>query len=230
VAQERLLWSERFDRSDEDVFAIQEDLARTIVATLRADLLGTLEDPVPRRYTENLTAYNLYLRGRHSWNKRTQAGVTEAIGYFERAIAEDPGYALAYTGLSDAFALQLDYRASPVHDAMQRARQMARKALELDETLAEAHTSLGWVIFIHDWDWEQARQVFRRAIELNPRYATARQWYSWYLAAMGRIDEALGEGRRAVTLDPTSVSIQRSMGWLYYYARQPQSATWTAHW
>ena len=216
----RLLWSERFDRDDRDVFAIQEELARTIVATLRVDLLGTLGDPVPRRYTRNLTAYNLYLRGRHCWNKRTHAGTSEAIDYFERAIAEDPGYALAYTGLSDAYALQLDYRASPVADGMRRARDMARKALELDDTLAEAHTSLAWVIFIHDWDWELAGREFRRAIDLNPRYATAHQWYSWYLAALGHRDESLVAARRAVTLDGASVSIQRSMGWLAYWARQ----------
>jgi serine/threonine-protein kinase len=220
----RLLWSERFDRDDRDVFAIQEDLARTIVATLRADLLGTLGDPVPRRYTRNLTAYNLYLRGRHCWNKRTQAGIAEAIAYFERAIAEDPSYALAYTGLADAYALQLDYRAAPVADGMRRAREMARKALELDDTLAEAHTSLAWVIFIHDWDWEAAEREFRRAIDLNPRYPTARQWHSWYLAAMGRSEEALAEGRRAVALDPASISIQRGMGWLLYYARHPARA------
>jgi len=220
----RLLWSERFDRDDRDVFAIQEDLARTIVATLRVDLLGTLGDPVPRRYTRNLVAYNHYLRGRHCWNKRTQTGVNEAIDYFERAIREDPGYALAYTGLADAYALQLDYRAAPVAEGMRRAREMARKALELDDTLAEAHTSLAWVVFIHDWDWELAESEFRRAIDLNPRYATARQWYAWYLAAMGRREEALAEGRRAQTLDSASVSIQRGVGWLAYYARQPARA------
>lgn len=220
----RLLWSERFDRDDRDVFAIQEDLARTIVATLRADLLGTLGDPVPRRYTRNLVAYNHYLRGRHCWNKRNQDGITEAIEYFERAIAEDPGYALAYTGLSDAYALQIDYRRSPVADGMRRAREMAVKALALDDTLAEAHTSLAWVLFIHDWDWERAAEEFRRAIDLNPRYATARQWYSWFLAATGSMEEGLAEGRRAVSLDPSSVSIQRGIGWLYYYARQSQRA------
>src|SRR5262249_16672911 len=125
---------------------------------------------------------------------------------------------------ADAYALQLDYRAAPVHDAMQRARSMAQKALALDETLAEAHTSLGWVIFIHDWDWDQAGREFRRAIELNPRYATPHQWYSWYLAAMGHAEEARAEGRRARSLDPASVSIERSMGWLYYYTRQSERA------
>jgi TolB-like protein/Tfp pilus assembly protein PilF len=224
VADGRLLWSERFDRDDRDVFAIQEDLARTIVGTLRANLLGTLDDPVPRRYTENLVAYNLYLRGRHAWNKRTQAGVTAAIDYFDRAIAEDPGYALAYTGLADSYALQLDYRAAPVAEGMTHAKEMAQRALALDDTLAEAHTSLAWVTFIYEWNWEAAGKMFRRAIDLNPRYATARQWYSWYLAALGRIEESLAEGRRAAALDTGSVSVQRSLGWLYYFARQPDRA------
>jgi len=220
VPNGRLLWSERFDRDDRDVFAIQEELARTIVSTLRANLLGTLGDPLPKRYTENLVAYNLYLRGRHSWNKRTQEGVNEAIRFFGRAIAEDPSYALAYTGLADAYALQLDYRAAPVAEGMRRAREMASKAIELDDGLAEAHTSLGWVQFIHDWDWEAAGRSFRRALECNPRYATARQWHSWYLAATGKLDEGVREARRAVALDPASLSIRRSLGWLYYFSRQ----------
>ena len=131
-----------------------------------------------------------------------------------------PGYALAYSGLADSYALDLDYRGAPVIEGMERAKAEARKAIELDETLAEAHTSLGWVTFIYDWDWAGAEREFRRAIELNPRYATARQWYSWFLVAMGRFEEALAEGRAAVELDPASVSIRRSLGWLQYYARQ----------
>jgi len=107
---------------------------------------------------------------------------------------------------------------------MQRAKEMALKALELDESLAEAHTSLGWVTFVYDWDWPAAGRHFRRAIELNPRYSVARQWHSWFLLAMGRVDEALAEGRIALQLDPASVSIRRSMGWLEYYARRPAAA------
>jgi serine/threonine-protein kinase len=183
-----------------------------------------LGEPVPKRYTTNLLAYNLYLRGRYCWNKRTQAGIGEAIAYFEQAIAADPSYALAYTGLADAYALGVDYRAAPVADGMRRAREEATKALALDNSLAEAHTSLAWVTFIHDWDWETSGREFRRAIELNPRYPTARQWHSWWLAAMGRTAEAVEEGHRAALLDPASVSIQRTLGWLYYYAREPATA------
>src|SRR5919112_1954643 len=224
VADGRTLWSERYDREMSDVFAIQDEIAGTIVRTLRSTLLGELGDLTPVRYTANVKAYSLYLKGRFSWNRRTQAGIKEGIRYFEQAIAEDPSYALAYSGLADCYALELDYKGAPVFEGMERAKAEARKAIALDETLAEAHTSLGWVTFIYDWDWSGAEREFRRAIELNPSYATARQWYSWFLAAMGRFEEALEHGRRAIDLDPASVSIRRSMGWLQYYARQYEAA------
>jgi serine/threonine protein kinase/tetratricopeptide (TPR) repeat protein len=224
VEDGRTLWSERYDREMADVFAIQDEIAGTIVRTLRSTLLGELGDPMPVRYTANVRAYSLYLKGRFWWNRRSQAAIKEGIKFFEQAIQEDPGYALAYSGLADSYALDLDYRGAPVTEGMERARAEARKAIALDETLAEAHTSLGWVIFIYDWDWAAAEGEFSRAIELNPRYSTARQWYSWFLVAMGRFDEALAEGRAAIELDPLSVSIRRSMGWLQYYARDFGSA------
>jgi serine/threonine-protein kinase len=122
--------------------------------------------------------------------------------------------------LADSYALLIDYRGAPVAEGMRRAKVEALKAIALDETLAEAHTSLAWVTFIYDWDWAAADREFRRAIELNPRYATARQWYSWLLMAMGRTEQSLAEGWAAAELDPASVSIRRSLGWLYYYARR----------
>ena len=224
VADGRSLWSERYDREMADVFAVQDDIARTIVATLRSTLLRDFGDPVPVRYTANVRAYNLYLKGRYWWNRRSQASIAEGINYFEQAIQEDPGYALAYTGLADSYALQVDYRGAPVREGMERAKTEARRALGLDETLAEAHTSLAWVTFIYDWDWAGAGREFRRALELNPRYSVARQWHSWFLMAMGRVDAALEEGRLAAELDPASVSIRRSLGWLYSYARHPDHA------
>ena len=224
VGDGRTLWSERYDRELADVFAIQDEIACTIVDTLRATLLQDLGDPVPVRYTANLKAYHLYLKGRYSWNRRTQSAIAEGIRYFEAAIAEDAGYALAYTGLADSYALQIDYRGAPVREGLERARVEAERALALDETLAEAHTSLGWVVFIYDWDWPLADSHFRRALELNPRYSVARQWYAWFQVAMGQTELALAEGRRAIALDPASVSIRRSLGWLHYYARQPEQA------
>jgi eukaryotic-like serine/threonine-protein kinase len=224
VGDGRTLWSERYDREMADVFAIQDEIAQTIVRTLRSTLLGDLGNPTPVRYTENVRAYSLYLKGRFWWNRRTQADIAEGVKYFEQAIAEDPGYALAYTGLADSYALDLDYSGAPVKEGMERAKAEARKAIELDESLAEAHTSLAWVTFIYDWDWVGAEREFNRAVQLNPRYSTARQWHAWFLAAMGRFEEALAEGRAAIDLDPASVSIRRSLGWLQYYARQHEAA------
>ncbi len=220
----RLLWSQTFDRTFEDVFTIQEEIARTIVDTLRTTSFAELAAPAAQRRTKSIAAYGLYLKGRYAWNKRSQEGIVEAIGYFERAIAEDPDYAQAYTGLADSYALSLDYRSVPVAEGFARAKEYARKALALDETVAEAHASLAWSVFIYDWDWEVARREFRRAIELDPGYATARQWYSFWLAAQGHHAEALAEVHRAHELDPASVSIRRSLGWVYYYARRLDEA------
>jgi serine/threonine-protein kinase len=220
AADGRLLWSQRYDRTLDDVFAIQDEIARTIVNTLRATSFAELTVPLPSRYTQNVTAYGLYLRGRFAWNKRTQEGVNEAIRFFEEAIAEDPAYAPAYTGLADSYALHIDYRSVPVAEGFARAKEYARKALALDETLAEAHASLAWSLFIHDWDWEAAGREFRRAVELNPGYATAHQWYGFLLSALGMHEEALLELHTALELDASSVSIRRSIGWSYYYARR----------
>src|SRR5260370_963830 len=176
--------------------------------------------PPARRYTNSVTAYGLYLKGRHAWNKRSQEGTLEAIQFFEQAIAEDARYAPAYAGLSDSYAQLLDYRSLPVAEGFARAKEYAQKALELDDTVAEAHSSLAWTTYIYDWDWGRAAQEFKRAIELDPRYPTARQWYGFFLAAMNRMDEGLVEGHTALELDPASVSIRRSLGWLYFYARR----------
>jgi len=216
----RPVWSGRYDRTLDDVFALQDELAQTIVRTLSATSLAHLVEPVARHHTDNVDAYSFYLKGRFAWNKRTQEGVQEAIHYFERAIAEDPNYALAYTGLSDSYALQLDYRSVPVDEGFARAKYYAGKALELDDSLAEAHASLAWALFIHDWDWDAAGREFRRAIEVDPRYAPAHQWYTMLLAAFGRHEEAIIEGHTALELDPASVSIRRGMGWTYFYARR----------
>ena len=210
----RLVWSQRFDRTLED------EIARTIVDMLRASSFADLAAPSATRHTENVRAYGLYLRGRHAWNRRTQESVAEAIEYFEQAIAEDPKYALAYTGLSDAFALHVDYRSVPVHEGFAHAKNYARRALELDERVAEAHTSLAWVLFIYDWDWAGAEREFRRSIELDPRYATAHQWYAMLLTSRRQTQEAIIEGHTAQELDPASVSVRRSLGWLYVYARR----------
>ncbi len=220
----RLMWSERYDRRLDDVFAIQDEIARTIVTKLRSTTFGQVEPTPANHHTESVEAYGLYLRGRYAWNKRTFEGVSEGIKFFEEAIAADPGYALAYTGLADSYALHIDYRNVPVHEGFEKAKLYARKAIELDGTLAEAHASLAWSLFIYDWDWNGAEKAFRRAIELDPRYATAHQWYAFLLASQGRFDEALLEAHNAQENDPASVSVRRSLGYTYVYARKYQQA------
>ena len=222
----RLLWSQRYDRELDDVFAIQDELATTIVATLRSGELAPAPviTPATERHTSNVRAFTLYLKGRYEWNQRTQTGVASAIRFFEQAIAEDPHYALAYTGLADAYSTFLDYRSVPVHEGHSLAKKYARKALQLDDSLAEAHASLAWSLFIYDWDWNTADAEFRRAIECDPQYAPAHQWYQFLLASRGRVDQALLEGLTAVELDPGSVSARRSIGWGYLYARRYDQA------
>ena len=215
-----LVWSQRYDREMTDVFAIQDEIAGTIVSTLREKYFAALAAPRPWHSTESIVAYGLYLKGRYEWNKRTQEGVLEGIKYFEQAIAEDPNYALAYTGLSDSYALQVDYRSVPVDEGFALAKEYARKALALDDESAEAHASLAWSVFIYDWDWDLADREFRRAIEIDPRYATAHQWYAFLLASQRKLDAALVAAHTAADLDPASVSIRRSLGWAYFYARR----------
>jgi len=222
----RVLWSERYDRTLDDVFAIQDEIARTIVTTLRATSFADLAEPGFRRGTTSVAAYGFYLRGRYEMNRRTQEGAAEAIRFLEKAVAEDPRYALAWTGLSDAYALHVDYRAVPVAEGLERAAGYARRALELDETLADAHASLAWVLFIHDWDWDAAGREFRRAIELDPACTVAHQWYAFLLMAHGRVEEGLIEGHTALEADEPTVSARRSLAWLYYYARRYERAAW----
>jgi len=220
----RLMWSERYDRKLDDVFAIQDEIARTIVTKLVATSLAGVATPPADHHTDNVVAYGLYLRGRYAWNKRTSEDVSEGIEYFKQAIAADPAYALAYTGLADSYALHIDYRNVPVHEGFEKAKLYARKAIELDDTLAEAHASLAWSLFIYDWDWNGAAREFRRAIDLDPRYATAHQWYAFMLASQGKFEEALLEAHTAQENDPASVSVRRSLGYTYVYARKYKQA------
>jgi tetratricopeptide (TPR) repeat protein len=190
------------------------------VNTLRASKFVDLPTPSAQRHSSNVKAYSLYLRGRFDMNLRTQQGVANAIRYFQQAVEEDPGYALAYTGLADSYALQLDYRSIPVHEGLDLAKKYARKAIELDETLAEPHASLGWRFFIYDWDWNAAEREYRQAIDLDPRYAWAHQLYGFLLSSKLQHGDAIVEAHTAVELDPGSMSARRSLAWQYYYARR----------
>jgi serine/threonine-protein kinase len=216
----RLLWSQRYDRQLDDVLAIQDEIARTIVNTLRAGALGEVVEPAARRHTQNVRAYSLFLKGRYDMALRTQTGLASAIRYFKQAIEEEPDYALAHAGLGDAYALELDYRNVPIREGFDQAREHALKAIELDPTLAEPHAALGWRYFIFDWDWRKAEEEFRRAIELDPRYAWAHQLFAFVLAARAQHGDAIVEGHTSVELDPGSVSARRGIAWQYYLARR----------
>jgi TolB-like protein/Tfp pilus assembly protein PilF len=205
-------WSGRYARAVRDVLALQDEVSRAVVAALAPQLLGELRpSPAPAR-TGNFEAYDLYLRGRHFLGQRSRDGVRKAIAHFEQALAEDPGYALAWAGLADAYTL-LGYGGHlRPREAMPRAADAVRRALALDGTLAEAHASLGIVHLVYDWDWDGAARALRTAIALKPDYATAHQWYADYLLATGARDEALQALGRARALDPLSPMVNAGLG------------------
>ncbi len=219
------LWADTFDRKLTDIFAVESEIARTIAETLQAKLTGSEQHAIAARPTENTEAYQLYLKGRFFWNKRTGQNLNKAADYFNQAIAADPKYALAYVGLADAYVLMPLYGAGAPRDCYPKAKAAAKRALELDDTLAEAHTSLAQVSCYYDLDYPQAIREFQRAIELNPNYATAHQWYgSSGLAALTRFDEAIAELKRAIELDPLSLVINTDLGNTYYRARRYDEA------
>ncbi len=212
------LWSERYDREMTDVFAVQDDIARSIVDALKVELGGVEETPLVTPQTENVEAYSLYLKGRYFWNKRNEEDVKRGIEHFDQAIRLDPGYVLAHVGIADSYNILGFYDLLPPREAFPHAKAAAATALELDGTFAEAHTSLGYVKFYHDWDRVEAERLFKRAIELNPTYAVARQFYANLLDQCGRPDEAIAQWRRAQELDPLALIISAGIGWHFYFA------------
>ncbi|UCC82581.1 MAG: tetratricopeptide repeat protein [Gemmatimonadota bacterium] len=221
---DELLWADTYQRDYADIFAIQVDVAREVAAALRATLSPELEQRIQQRPTESLTAYDLYLRGRYFWNRRSKDGFYRAIEHFEGAIEEDPGYAQAYAGLADTYDLLAVYWMLPPDQTVPLARAAAERALELDPNLAEAHTCLAHIHTWYDWDWPEAEARFERALSLDPNYATARQWYGMYLMAQGRPDEGLAEARRAVELDPHSVFLRNHLARFLFIERRYSEA------
>jgi Tfp pilus assembly protein PilF len=219
------LWSQDYERELQDVFAIQGDIAKKVAEVLELQLMPEQQRHLDQPATENQEAYNLYLRGRYQLNKSMlrRKGFRKAIEYFEQAIEVDPGYALAYAGLADSY-YWLSNIFIPPAEAMPKARAAAKRALELDETLAEAHAALANVIAFYDWDWAAAERKFQRAIELNPNYASAHHFYGNYLVANGRFEQAKIEYNRAHQLDPLSLRIEITGVFPYYYGRQYHEA------
>jgi eukaryotic-like serine/threonine-protein kinase len=216
------LWGRRYNRKLADILAVQEDIAREITDKLRLRLESEEEKRLTGHFTENPEAYQLYLKGRYYWNKRTSDGIQKAIEYFQAAIAKDPLYALAYAGLADCYHVPAN--PLPPREKMPLAKAAAMKALQLDDTLVEAHTSLARVVYAYDWDWPAAENEFKRAIELNSRYAPAHQWYGGYLSATGRFREADAEKKTAQELEPLSLIINFEVGLASYFSRNYDQA------
>ncbi|TAK15247.1 MAG: hypothetical protein EPO35_07975, partial [Acidobacteria bacterium] len=210
------LWSERFDRDAGDIFAVQDEIARTVVEALRVKLTGPISTLV-RRPTDDLEAYSLYLQGRFQWNRRTSADVRLALELFEKAIARDAAFAQAYVGAADAWLMLALYGGAPVGEAMERARAHAEGALLLLPGLAEAEATLGSIHGLHDWDWPAAAASFQRAVERSPGYSTAHQWRGMHeFLPLGRFDEAEASLRKALALDPLSMAVKASLGFVLY--------------
>src|SRR5438094_5323802 len=230
AANDSHLWADTFDRKLTDIFSVETEVATKIAETLQAKLTGAERNAIAARPTENTHAYQLYLKGRFFWNKRTGENLKKAADYFNQAIAADPNYALAYAGLAGVYVLMPFYSVGAPRDCYPRAKAAAKKALEQEDALAEAHTALAQVHCYYDFDFSQATSEFQRAIELNPNYATAHQWYgNSALVALGRFDEAIAEVKRAIELDPLSLVINTDLGATYYRARRYDEAIEQLH-
>jgi tetratricopeptide (TPR) repeat protein len=201
------LWGEQYERKLSEILTTQREMVAEIVSKLQLKLSGESEQKLAKKYTESAEAYQLYLQGRYHWNKRKTEEFEKAIVFFKQAIEKDPNFALAYSGLADTYAVLPGWGNFRPKAYLPQAKQAALKALELDPNLAEAHTSLGYVIFIYEYDFAGAERSYKRAIELDPNYATARQWYAELLSSSGRHDEAIKEIKKAMELDPFSLII-----------------------
>jgi len=220
------IWSERFDRNTKDVFDIQDEISLKIVEKLKVDLSEEKgKNRLEKRYTFDVEAHNLYLEGRYFWNKRNDEGLKRSIECFEEAIFKDPDYVLPYTGLADAYVFYaVGYGALPPKEALPKAREAALKSIEMDSELAEAHTSLAYVMHFFDYNSSGAEQEFLRAIELNPNHLLAHQWYAAVLLMTNRFEKALEEQLKALELDPVSIQLHTEIGWTYHYMGETDKA------
>jgi TolB-like protein/Tfp pilus assembly protein PilF len=220
---ENIIWSEQYNRKKTDLVSLQSEVALDVFNKLRMKLTGAEQQTLSKKDTTNEDAYEFYLKGRLFWNRRTLKDLEKAADYFNKAIALDPNYALAYVGLADAYTVLPLYRDEPMHQAMQPAREAAMKALSLDGELAEPHATLGRV-YTHEYDFEAAEREYRRAIELEPNYATAHQWYGLLLLYLARNEEALTQLHTAVEIEPVSPIINTSYAEGFFYTRRYDDA------
>jgi eukaryotic-like serine/threonine-protein kinase len=215
VRNNKLLWGEQYDRKMSDLLATQREIASTIAQKLQMKLSGTDDKGITKRYTNNNEAYQLYLKGRFYWNKRTGEGIKKAIELLTAATEKDPGFALAYAALADCYVISSNYTGARPAETMPQAKAYALKSIEIDGTLAEPHAALGMVTWNFEWNKEGAESEYKKAIELNPNYPTAHHWYSRLLRAVGRQDEALDEIKRAAELDPLSMIFMNNIAEIY---------------
>jgi serine/threonine-protein kinase len=218
---EKHLWGDTFDRQLTDIFEVQSEVAQQITGALSVALSPEEKQRVEKKATQDADAYNLYLLGRFHSNKWSEQDVMKGIECYQAAIARDPGYAVAYAGLADAYELlSIGFSSRPPVEYLALAKGMALKALEMDDSLAEAHTSLAYARWLGDLDWSGAEREFKRALDLKTSYVMAHEWYAEFLAAQGRFDDAVAEIRKAQQLDPLAVPVNRAVGWILYFARR----------
>ena len=219
------IWGAQYNRSGKDVIAVQQEIAQEISRNLRLKLSSAEQSRLGNLHTANAEAYELYLKGRFYWNKRTGEALKQSVDYFNQAIEKDPNYALAYVGLADANIVIPFFSVGSAQDCYPRAKAAAKRALEIDDQLAEAHTAMAAVLMDYDWNLPESNKEFERAIELNPNYANAHHWYAREnLTIMGQFDKALAEMRRAQELDPLSLIINANYGKAYFNARRYDEA------
>jgi len=220
VADESHIWSERYDREMEDIFAIQDEISLAIVEALKVKLLKKEEAVILKRHTENLEAYNLYLKGNYYWQMMIMEGFDKAIECYKQALKKDPNYALAYVGLASVYGVSSYWGNVPPNEAYPRAKEYVKKALEIDDSLAEAHASLGFINMNYDWNWKAAEREFKQALQLNPNSAFTHCQYYMLLTFAGRHEDAITEAKRAQELDPLSSFINSLVGDAFFYAAQ----------
>jgi len=219
------LWSHQYHQKASNLLSTQDDIATDICQRLRFQLSGEEKKLITKRYTDNVEAYQLYLKGRYFWNKRTKDGIEKGISYFQQALDTDPSYGLAWSGLADSYIAQTFYNYAAPKEGMPKAKAAAMRALSIDVSLAEAHITLGHVAANFDWDWATSEKRFKQGMELNPNYPTGHQWYALhYLIPNVRLDEALSELKRAQDLDPLSPLMTTFLGETLYFARRYQEA------
>ncbi len=224
VATGSRLWGAQFDRKMGDIFAIQDEISSEISEKLRLQLTAPEKKRLTRRHTEDPEAYQLYLKGRHHWNRWTEEGFNKAIEYFQQAVAKDPAYALAYTGLAESYVLLGWNSYLPPKDAFPKGKAAALTALKLDKDLGEAYTPLAAALWLHDWQWQEAQSAFQRSLELSPAYPTGNHWHAEYVMTMGRNEEAIAKMKASQNLDPLSLIISVAIGWALYHGRRYDEA------